>query len=357
MTRLLEQTVSIDGRFTNLSRMTGGSTGHFSALLSATDGATNRQIALKCLLPMFGGGYRDESFEREVLLLQELRGQSDIIQLVAPRAEFIQILHSDHGIEIPVTFSYFALELAKTDLGTIIANNTWNAEQLLIGFRSMCRGVQRLHSQLIAHRDLKPPNFLVMDDDTVRLSDLGTARRLDGLTPSLAVYTGPPGDVRYAAPELLAILHDAVPSVAFKADFFSLGAILFEMFAGTILGTRIYDSAFVADLAQAMLHVKPGQRQYVFDQLITAISDARPIPSVSTFGTGVPNSIRRPIDELVRALAALDYRKRLCDFSRVFNRINMCLLILRNEEKYQRWRAEKRRQREAAGLVVIRSVL
>jgi hypothetical protein len=59
---------------------------------------------------------------------------------------------------------------------------------------------------------------------------------------------------------------------------------------------------------------------------------------------------------LVHALAALDYRKRLCDFARIFNRVDTCLLILRNETKYQRWLAEKRRRREAAGLMRVRGV-
>jgi hypothetical protein len=154
---------------------------------------------------------------------------------------------------------------------------------------------------------------------------------------------------------MLAVLHDENPSIAFRGDFFALGAILFEMFSGTILGSRIYDSRFVADLAQAMLHVKRSQRRAIFDQLVPSIADARPIPSVSTFGSGVPSCLRESLDELVRRLSAIDYRKRLCDFSAIFNRVNICLLILRNEQKYQRWLAEKQRRREAARSLATRS--
>jgi serine/threonine protein kinase len=357
LTQLLEQREEIGGRFRDLKRLDQGSTGHFSALLSAADDQTRCRVALKFLLPLFSGGYRDDSFEREAALLEELQGQPDIIQLVAPRSDFTETLRTEQGLEIPISFSYYALELAHTDVGTIIANEEWDAEDLLLAFRGICRAVQRLHARTIAHRDLKPPNFLVMKDRSIRLSDLGTARRLDGLTPALATYTGPPGDVRYAAPEMLAIVHDEVPTIAFDGDFFALGAILFEMFSGTILGSRIYDSRFVADLAQAMVHVKRGQRRQIFDELIPTIADARAIPGVSTFGARVPNCLRDPIDDLIRRLASLDYRKRLRDFQSIFNRLNICLLILRNEVSYQRWLAEKRRRREAARLMAVRSIV
>lgn len=348
LTKLLEEQLDVGGRFTDLRRMDNGGQGNFSALLSATDLQTQRRVALKFLLPMYAGGYRDESFEREAIILEQFLGQPDIIQLVAPRSDFTQIFKSEQGFEVPFSFSYYALEHAETDLGTMIANEDTDAITLLMHFRAMCRAVQRLHARSVAHRDLKPPNFLVMSDGSVRLSDLGTARRIDGLSPALAVYTGPPGDFRYTAPEMIALVHDEFPAIAFPGDFFALGAILFEMFSGTQLGSRIYDEPFVADLMQSMWHVKLGQRRRIFDQLIPTVADARLIPSIQTFGSYVPKCLIAPIDDLVRRLAALDYRKRLCDFSRVFNRLNSCLLVLRNEEKYGRWLADRRRRRGAA---------
>jgi serine/threonine protein kinase len=357
LARLLERRADIGGRFHDLKRLDTGSTGHFSALFSAIDTTTQARVALKFLLPSFTGGYRDDSFDREASLLADLRGQPDIIQLVSPRAEFTENLRTNDGFDIPVSFAYYALELAKTDVGTVLANGAANTEQLLLTFRAMCRAVQRLHARDLVHRDLKPPNFLVMPDGSIRLSDFGTARRLDPVTPSLSIYAAPPGDLRYASPEMLAALHDELPIIAFKGDFFALGAILFEMFSGTILGTRIYDGPFLSDLTQVMSSVKRGQRRALFDQLIASISDARQVPTVAAFGARVPSCIRDRIDDLVRRLASLDYRVRLCDFSTVFNSVNICLLILRNEDKYQRWLAERKRRRECARAALIGSVL
>lgn len=344
--QILEQRVDIEGRFTDIRRLpSGGSDGHFSVVMSGADSVASTRVALKFLLPSFTGTYRDDSFHREAELLQGFAGHPDIIQVVSPRIDFIETLTTATGFPVPVQFSCYALEMASTDVGTVIANSQWNADQLLVGFRAMCRGVQRLHSQRVVHRDVKPPNFLVMPDGSIRLSDLGTARKLDGQSPALAAYTLPPGDLRYSAPELLAGLHDSSPEIAFAGDFFSLGATLFEMFSGTSLGARIYDQQFLADLTQTMTNVKSDRRRYVFDQLVPTIADARPIPSVASFGAPVPRCIQRMVDQLVRNIASLDYRRRVCDFSVVFNRIQQCVLVLRNETAYLNWLAEKRRRR------------
>src|SRR5262249_17401236 len=154
--------------------------------------------------------------------------------------------------EIP--FAYYAVEIAKTDLGTLIESNAIDAHTALLYFRAMCRAVRRIHNAQIAHRDIKPPNFLVVSDGNLKLSDFGTARLLDGTTPGLlADYAQfPPGDLGYAAPEMLASLHDDDPRIALGADIFSLGSCLFEMYAGIPLGLQLFDQNFQADLMQAM---------------------------------------------------------------------------------------------------------
>jgi serine/threonine protein kinase len=157
---LLENRTDIEGRYTNLRRLENGSVGNFSALLSADDAVTGQRVALKFLLPMFDGGYREDSFSREATLLEEFAGQADIIKMVAGRSEFTEIMKAQQGgMVVPLRFHYFALELAETDVGTIILNEKWGPEENLLAFRAMCRGVQRLHSSEIAHRDLKPPNL------------------------------------------------------------------------------------------------------------------------------------------------------------------------------------------------------
>ena len=292
--------------------------------------------------------YRIGCFDREAELLNSLRGEPDIIQMIAEKDEFTEPLTTQAGISFPLRLRYYALELASCDVGDIIAGGGWTAVENLLAFRAMCRSVQRIHSQGIAHRDLTPSNFLIMSEGSTRLSDFGTARRLNQGTASLVDrYTGPPGDRRFCAPEMLACLHDEDPGIAIGADMFSLGAILFELFSGTNLGLRLFGPQFWQDIAQAMLAVRPQQRRETYDQIIASIANSRPLPSVASIGTSVPECVRDRIDDLYQYLATIDYRRRSTQFDRIFNKLNTCLLILRNEAKYQRWLAKKRQRRAA----------
>jgi serine/threonine protein kinase len=330
------------GRFSGLRRC---GVGNFSAVLSADEAGKPDRVAIKVCLP-FQPPYRVESFQREAELLHLLRGEPDIIQIVAEKGTFTESVTFAGGTPYPWPFDYYALELAQGDLGDVIAGGGWDAERTLVAFRAMCRAVQRIHSRNIVHRDLKPSNFLVLASGSVKLSDFGAARRIDGMTPALLLdYSAPPGDLRYCAPEMLACLHGEDPTIAYGADIFSLGALLFEAFSGTILGLRLFNQQFWVDIAQAMLAVRAGHRQRTYNQIVGSISNSRHLPSVGSFGAPVPNCLLERVDDLYRSLVAIDYRRRLCDFDRIFNKINTCLLIIRNERKYQHWLQQKKRRR------------
>lgn len=86
------------------------------------------------------------------------------------------------------------------------------------------RAIDALNRRNIFHRDIKPENVLVMDDDTVRLLDLGF-----GYMPGMAV-PGPdasPGSPAYMAPELMkGARGDA------RSEVFAYGVTLYRLFSG-----------------------------------------------------------------------------------------------------------------------------
>jgi serine/threonine protein kinase len=218
-----------------------------------------------------------------------------------------------------------------------------DTEERLTIFREMCKTVQRIHAAKVVHRDLKPGNFLVMRDGTLRLSDFGTARILgDTSKPILDDYAGlPPGDIRYTAPEIISSLHDIAPHYAFKGDIFSLGATLFELLTGTVLGNQLFDAQFQEDLLQHMAVIPRDRRKDAFDGFIRQMADARPLPNIEAYAPSVRRCVLPIVSDLYRKMASLDYNERTGDFEYVFLKINQALIVLRNEDKLKRWRERR----------------
>ncbi len=143
---------------------------------------------------------------------------------------------------------------------------------------------------------------------------------------------------------MFALLHDADPVIAFGADIYSLGAILFEMFSGSQLVTFLFDGSYTEELMEVMREVSSEKRRRTYHNFVESIAAAHPLPSLAAFGSNVPRCLRSQLDELYMSMCNLDYRKRLCDYRTIFRKIDVCVWILRHEEQYRRWRDQKSRR-------------
>ncbi len=89
-------------------------------------------------------------------------------------------------------------------------------------------GLARLHHAGIIHRDIKPFNILVTEQDTIKISDFGLSK-LRGET-----FGGPPnlnvGSPFYAAPEQ----EQNPDDVDFTADIYPVGVMLYRMVTGEL---------------------------------------------------------------------------------------------------------------------------
>eukprot|EP00899_Mesostigma_viride_P019177 jgi/Mesvir1/27260/Mv07097-RA.1 len=100
-------------------------------------------------------------------------------------------------------------------------------KQLLSYALDIALGMQYLHSlkPRILHRDLKPDNLMISDDDQIKIADFGLARFQDGA----GNYTNETGSYRWMAPEALKG-HDYTE----KVDVYSYAIILWEMMHGEV---------------------------------------------------------------------------------------------------------------------------
>lgn len=106
------------------------------------------------------------------------------------------------------------------------------------------------HAQGVIHRDIKPSNVLVdLAGQSVKVTDFGTARLLDGRRTRTGLMLGTPA---YMAPELLA--GEAADA---RSDLYSLGVMLFELLAGR----RPHDSASMGELLRQIANEAPPDLQ------------------------------------------------------------------------------------------------
>ncbi|MBA0087042.1 MAG: serine/threonine protein kinase, partial [Acidobacteria bacterium Pan2503] len=88
-----------------------------------------------------------------------------------------------------------------------------------------CSALQFAHERNVVHRDIKPANLMLAADDTVKITDFGTAKILEfGSTQQTSHVMGTPS---YMSPEQV-----KGRAVDGRSDIFSLGVMLYEMTTG-----------------------------------------------------------------------------------------------------------------------------
>ena len=148
--------------------------------------------------------------------------------------------------------------------------------------RQLRAGMQEMWKHHVVHRDLKPQNLLLVDDNeelpVVKIADFGFARALG---PHLMAETLC-GSPLYMAPEILmGQQYDA------KADLWSLGAIMFEM----LCGGPPYTGSNQASLLKEMRSREPcipsdvsTELSYACKHLMRKLLQRRPVERISFEG-------------------------------------------------------------------------
>jgi len=131
---------------------------------------------------------------------------------------------------------YYVMDYYGNTLGAVIGetyvtdarSRILRIEKAIHYTRQILDGLQRLHAAGIIHRDIKPFNILLTEDDTVKICDFGLSK-LRGETidvpPALKV-----GSPFYAAPEQ----EDDPNQVDLTADLYSAAVMIYRMLTGTL---------------------------------------------------------------------------------------------------------------------------
>ncbi|MHA6765645.1 serine/threonine-protein kinase [Streptacidiphilus sp. PAMC 29251] len=129
----------------------------------------------------------------------------------------------------------------------------------------VARGLAAAHAHAVVHRDIKPGNLLLDDQDRIRIADFGIARFTQDTTTAAAL-TGDGqimGTAGYVAPEV-ALGHPATPA----GDVYALGCVLYQFLTGA--------SPFHGDVPAATLyqhvHTEPVPPHHLRPEIPVSLS-------------------------------------------------------------------------------------
>ncbi|HEX6510451.1 MAG TPA: protein kinase, partial [Chloroflexota bacterium] len=135
-----------------------------------------------------------------------------------------------HGTFLDEHASCIVMELLDgRSLAAVLHAEELNPGRIKHLISQACIALSCAHRQGIAHRDVKPANIMVLPGDRVKVTDFGVARMLRPVNPALSMTsTGMTmGTPLYMAPEQI-----GGHTAHFRADIYSLGAVMYEMVAG-----------------------------------------------------------------------------------------------------------------------------
>jgi eukaryotic-like serine/threonine-protein kinase len=275
-----------------LNRVLG--TGGMATVWSATNVFTDREFAVKVMLPQVA---RTPEAAKRFLLEARVSARIDHPSII----DIIDVGQGDDGSP------FLVMELlsgASLDVAVRRSSPPILVHEFLAHMREVAQALAAAHRCGVIHRDLKPTNiFLHRDRDgrvLPKVLDFGVSKVLEEGHDALTVVGTILGSPLYMSPEQ-AMGADGIDG---RTDVFAFGSILFE----SLCGQRAYDASNL-------------------NALIVAIATTAP-KSIDDLAPHLPEGLR----SLVRECMVPDKEKRLASFDAVLARLDALLLELAGSE-------------------------
>uniref|UniRef100_A0A0A9ZAS8 non-specific serine/threonine protein kinase n=2 Tax=Lygus hesperus TaxID=30085 RepID=A0A0A9ZAS8_LYGHE len=204
--------------------------GSFGRVFKARRKVDLTVVAIK-LISKYGRSQRELSTLRKECEIQRNLEHPNIIRM-------LDAFETENEIGVVTEFAFQDLNVLLAKSGFLKEDR---ATQIVCDLVS---ALHYLHSHRVLHRDLKPQNVLLGDNNVAKLCDFGFARNMSIGTHVLTSIKGTP---LYMAPELM----EESP-YDHNADLWSLGCIAYEM----VVGSPPFTTTSILHLIQMIRHEK-----------------------------------------------------------------------------------------------------
>ncbi len=211
-TTLMHLVAALESRYQVLQELGRGGMG---IVYQAYDKQLKEQVALKIISPLFGNDPDAvERLKREVSSARRI-SHNNVIRIFD--------IGESSGLHF-VSMEYFAGTSLRDYVKRNGALSLIQAKNIVL---QICDGLQAAHAQGVIHRDLKSHNIIINAANHIKIIDFGLARSTyaEGMTATGLIL----GTPEYMAPEQV-----AGKKVDERADIYSLGIILYEIFTGRV---------------------------------------------------------------------------------------------------------------------------
>ena len=228
-----------------------------------------RPVALKVLPP--------ERSQSPLAIERLQREARTAARLRHPHLVSLYTVGQDHGVH------YLAMEWVEgVTLEELLARTEERAlatDRVIRWGAKLARALHYAHEHGVVHRDVKPSNILITDDDEPKLLDFGLARDVESAVSLTQGFVGSPA---YMAPEQIAPRGGDVDA---RTDVYGLGATLYQCLGG--------EPPFSAERLEATFRA--------------ILED--PLPSLRRLNPAIP----RDVESVLAQSLARDPRRRYSD--------------------------------------------
>jgi len=280
----MESGQTIAGKY-RLNRLLG--TGGMASVWSATNVFTEREFAIKFMLPQVA---RTPEAARRFLLEAKISARVNHPNII----EIIDVGQAEDGALFLVMELLTGMALDEAVRSSVPA---LAVRDFLVTMRDVALALAVAHRRGVIHRDLKPSNiFLHRDRDghlVAKVLDFGVSKILDGGDASLTIVGTVLGSPLYMSPEQAL----GAEGIDQRTDVFAFGTILFE----ALCGERPYSATNLNALIVAIATTQPK-----------AIDDLAP---------ALPVALRA----LIRDCLVTEKARRIASFEPIVERLTLII--------------------------------